>query len=55
MAAFYREMVEAAADSAADTGTVDLVDLAQAASAGFDPTTFASDVQDELEARAQDA
>jgi hypothetical protein len=54
MSGFYQAMVEAAADRAADTDTVDLVDLAQAASAGFDPTTFAQDVTDELSARSLD-
>lgn len=50
----YQALVEAAAERAANNGgIVDLVDLAHAASMGFDADTFASDVTDELE--AQDA
>lgn len=45
---FYRAMVEAAAERAADTGTADLVDLVHASEMGFDTNTFAQDVADEV-------
>jgi hypothetical protein len=48
MAAFYQQMVEDAAERAADNdGIVDLVDTARAAEAGFDTTTFIRDVERE--------
>jgi hypothetical protein len=40
----YDRMVEAAAERAADTGIVDLVDLTEAAEAGFNTTAFANEV-----------
>lgn len=39
----YDNMVEAAAERAADTGAVDLVDIANAAESGFDTDTFVTD------------
>jgi hypothetical protein len=44
MGDLYERMVEAAAERAADTGIVDLVDLTRAAEEGFDTTTFANEV-----------
>jgi len=41
----YWAMVEAAAERTANTDIVDLVDLAEAATAGFDTTTFERDVR----------
>lgn len=40
----YLNMVEAAAERASSTGTVDLVDLALADAEGFDTVTFTTDV-----------
>lgn len=40
----YDNMVEAAAERAADTGVVDLVDIANAAASGFDTNAFTADV-----------
>jgi hypothetical protein len=42
----YDRMVEAAAERAADTGIVDLVDLTEAVEAGFDAQTFANEVSE---------
>jgi len=39
----YLNMVEAAAERAAETGAVDLVDIANAAESGFDTTQFIAD------------
>lgn len=44
MERIYDALVEAAAESAAETGIVDLVHVAQAAELGFDTTTFTRDV-----------
>lgn len=44
-ATFYAAMVEEAAESAAETGILDLVSLAQAGEAGFNTATFTNDVQ----------
>lgn len=48
MVGFYESMVEAAAGRAAETGIVDIVDLAKAAECGFDTNTFAADVADAI-------
>lgn len=46
----YENMVEAAAERAADTGAVDLVDLANAAASGFDVDAFTTDVTAQADA-----
>ncbi|EQB10394.1 hypothetical protein [Novosphingobium lindaniclasticum] len=40
----YENMVEAAAERAAETGAVDLVDITNAAASGFDTNHFVNDV-----------